>query len=97
MDWLFHTKNINKNELDPETMHNVDSFIEDRGPLTPILYQSANDRSSGYGHHSGYGGYPSGYSRYDGYAAPSGSGYGHESCCPPVIDPMTFLALLGRS
>ena len=42
---------------------------------------------SGYGH-SSYGGYSSGHSNHGSYSS------GYEECCPLVVDPLTFAALL---
>ena len=86
-----------------EPIQKTPSFIGRQDALKQILSESANDRSSGYGHHSGYGDPHSGYgghhSGYGGYGYPDGyashSGYGHEPCCPPVIDPLTLAAFLG--
>ena len=48
-------------------------------------------RSDPYGSYSGYGG--SGGGGHSSYGSHS-SGYGSD-CCPPVVDPLTWLALLG--
>ena len=54
-------------------------------------FDSISAFSSGYGHHSGYGD-RSGYGHHSGYGSHSGHGY---DCCPLVIDPLLFLALVG--
>ena len=100
-DWLYLSNGM---DSDDEPNPNIDNYSGRRDSLQQLLFQAANDRSSGYGHHSGtgdhhsgYGGHHSGYGGYghsDGYG--SHSGYGHEPCCPPVIDPLTLISLLGR-
>ena len=96
----------NKMENKFESNQKRDGLFAGPNALKQLLVQEANSRSSGYGHHSGYGGdhqsgyghsgyeHHSGYGHDDGYA--SHSGYGHEPCCPPVIDPLTLIALLGK-
>ena len=53
---------------------------------------------SGHGGHSGFGhsghGHHSGYGHHESYGHES-HGYGHYDCCPLVVDPLTYLAILG--
>ena len=50
--------------------------------------------SSGYGH-SGYGSSHSSYGGHGGHGGGYSSGYGHDDCCPLVVDPLTLTAILG--
>ena len=104
----YFLSNEMKNDL--ESKQKRDGLFAGPNALKQLLVQEANTRSSGYGHHSGYGGdHHSGYGDvHSGYGHDGGygydkhddgyashSGYGHEPCCPPVIDPLTLIALLG--
>ena len=104
-EWLYLSREMQSDSVQPLKRDNS-------GPssIKQLLLQAANDRSSGYGdhhsgygggHHSGYGDDHSSYGHYGGYGHDDGygshSGYGKEPCCPPVIDPLTLIALLCMS
>ena len=65
------------------TNSDIASYTSNTNPyLISHRSDSLSAYTSGYGHHGGHSGYG------------SHSGYGH-SCCPLVIDPLLFLALVG--
>ena len=60
---------------------NMSSLL--RSKLTDLV-----PNSDTYGHSSGYGHSSSGYGHSGSYSS------GYDDCCPPVVDPLTYIALL---
>ena len=69
-------------------MVSIDTFIENMAAIaiTPVNALAINAR----GGHSGHGGHGGGHGHKGGYALVADD----DSCCPPVIDPLTLLTVL---